>query len=133
MRPMAERIEFDIIAKRGSCEDRVWTNGALIQWDSRDEESDSGFIPRRLFLLACHALAERCEEMSEDRPLFEAAIEAMCQPITIAMAYPIGMHNEDDDDRTASDAVKFGFDSAAVATSIDAQPTCLRPRGPIVG
>lgn len=139
-KPMAERVEFDIIAKGvGGCEWRVWTDGDLVRWESTHDgdgrhggERIAGMMPRRLFLLAAHTLSERCENAAHgddwdiESALLSSASESMVQPITQAMAWPLGSHYHEDND--ASDAVKFGFVSIAAATSIDRPPECLRPR-----
>lgn len=144
-KPMAERVEFDIIAKghgaRG-CKWRIWTDGDLVRWESSHDgdgrhggERVEGMMPRRLFLLGAHTLSERCENMAHgddwdmDSALLSSAMDTQVQPITQAMAWPMGSLGDagGDDDSDASDAVKFGFGSIATATSIDGPPECLRP------
>ena len=145
-KPMAERVEFEIIGQRGGCEWRIWTDGDLVQWrTSHDGDGRHGGemiegrpLPRALFILAAKVLAERCESEAHgdgwdlDSKLLHAAGENMVQPIVQAMGWPHG-HDPWDAETDAvgdlDDGTRFGFEGQASATSLDKPPECLKGMG----
>ena len=143
-KPMAERVEFEIVAHRDGTEYRIWTDGISVMFRLSGKDDEDPYygrggveraMPRRLFILAARVLAERCESEAHgdgwdlDSKLLHAAGENMVQPIVQAMAWPHGSDPwdaETDAVGDLDDGTRFGFEGQASATSLDKPPECLK-------
>ena len=118
-KPMAERIEFHIIADRDGDRYEVWSDGDSVNWKCGDRR---GTMPRPLFLIAAQSLVGRCEDVAcggaldDDCDMLNVAFDHMMMPSEVAMSW------DDVGDPDDFDTSNFGFTGIAASTAIDGKP-----------